>query len=333
MKRKVTQTTGRGLFSRRIHGLPWLLILVFFSSRPLFAQSEEVRTSIYIINVFDMDINQHSYNIDCYIWFKWKGELDPMNIEFVNAVQKWGAMISPFYEEPQLLEDGYFYNGMRYEGRFYHAFDLKRFPLDQHGLDIQIENVDHPIDSLIYVPDTNPTYVREDLVLPGWDILGTSVENQEHHYPMNFGEAGRSEASFSNIIFKLQLRRPFNYFLLKLLLPLLIVITVSTGALMINPGSFDSRISLPIGGLLSTVFLQQSYSSALPDVGYMVLMDKIYLLVYALIAAILLRVVLAGNKVIIEKKHADIARIRKQDRYLVGLLMALLILGIGVLLL
>ncbi|PHN07917.1 ligand-gated ion channel [Flavilitoribacter nigricans] len=308
----------------------WILLL---PARTGLAQPQEVRTGIYLINVYDLDINQHSYYVDCYIWFKWKGELDPMNIEFVNAVEKWGATVVPFYEEPQVLEDGYFYNGMRYEGRFYHAFDLERFPLDQHALDVQIENIDYSQDSLVYVAEENPTYVREDLVLPGWTILGTEVENRTHRYPINFGETGKPEAIFSNFVFELQLRRPFNYFLLKLLLPLLIVICVSLGALLINPVSIDARISLPIGGLLSAVFLQQSYSSALPDVGYMVLMDKIYLLVYALIAAILLRVVLMGNRVIIRKEALDIEQVRKSDRRRIVILTVLLIAGIGLLLL
>lgn len=306
--------------------LPWLV------SNQMLAQAQEVRTGIYLINVYDLDINQHSYYVDCYIWFKWKGERDPMNIEFVNAVEKWGATVVPFYEDPQILEDGYFYNGMRYEGRFYHAFDLERFPLDQHLLDIQIENIDYSQDSLIYVPEEHPTYVREDLVLPGWTILGTQVESQVHHYPINFGETGKPEAAFSNFIFELHLRRPFNYFLLKLLLPLLIVICVSLGALLINPVSIDARISLPIGGLLSAVFLQQSYSAALPDVGYMVLMDKIYLLVYALIAAIMLRVVLTSNRIVSRKEELDMHRIRKNDRRLIGILTFFLVTGIGLLL-
>ncbi|MEZ4830112.1 MAG: hypothetical protein R3C61_28085 [Bacteroidia bacterium] len=133
----------------------------------------------------------------------------------------------------------------------------------------------------------------------------------------------KKSTAFSDFVLQLSLRRPINYFLLKLLLPVLIVIIASLGALLIHPSSIDARISLPIGGLLSAVFLQQSYSSALPDVGYMVLMDKIYLLVYALIAAIMLRVVVAGNRVTGLKKAADTPAIMRRDRQMiVGLILA-----------
>ncbi|MCB0629312.1 MAG: hypothetical protein R2824_04050 [Saprospiraceae bacterium] len=332
MKHHYLKSRGNRLTSGLERYLLFILLLGLTGSALAQEDQQKVYTGIYLINIYDLDINQHSYYIDCYMWFKWKGERDPMNIEFVNAVEKWGATIEPFYEEPLLQDDGYYYNGMRYEGRFYHAFELERFPLDQHGLDVQIENVDYPIDSLIYLPEEGATYIREDLSLPGWTIQGADVESAFHHYPVSFGADGKQEANFSNFIFRLQLRRPFNYFILKLLLPLLIVISVSLGALLINPASIDARISLPIGGLLSAVFLQQSYNSALPDVGYMVLMDKIYLLVYALIAAILLRVVLVGNKVIVQKDTLNMQLIRKKDRRLILLLLLLLLAGIGILL-
>ncbi len=312
-----------------------LLLLALGGAAPAQSgpQPQEVETGIYLINVFDLDINRHSFYADCYIWFRWKGELDPMNIEFVNAVDKWGATVAPFYEEAQVLEDGSYYNGMRYEGRFYHAFDLERFPLDEHQLDLRIENVDYSSDSLVYVADSSAAFIREDFHLPGWDLLEASSQSQNHTYPVNFGNAGKAASAYSNFTFFFRLRRPLNYFLLKLLLPILIVIIASLGALFIHPSSIDARISLPIGGLLSTVFLQQSYSSALPDVGYMVLMDKIYLLVYALIAAIMLRVVLAGNRVAGMKKAADLEAIRRKDRYLVMGMILVLAGGIGILLL
>lgn len=310
----------------------------FLMGQSLFAQTSQpeaspqmVFTGTYLINVFDLDINRHSFYVDCYIWFKWKGELDPMNIEFVNAVDKWGATIAPFYEEPKLLDDGYYYNGMRYEGRFYHAFNLERFPLDHHILDMQIENIDYSIDSLIYIADTHAAHVREDFHLPGWDILGLTVESQPHNYPVNFGDMSKSSTAFSDFVLQLSLRRPLNYFLLKLLLPVLIVIIASLGALLIHPSSIDARISLPIGGLLSAVFLQQSYSAALPDVGYMVLMDKIYLLVYALIAAVMLRVVVAGNRVTGLKKAADTAFIMKRDRQMIVGFVLAFVLGLLIL--
>lgn len=257
---------------------------------------QKVYTGIYLMNIYDLNVSAYSFYADFYLWFRWKGDIDPTNIEFVNALEKWGFTVEPFYEEHKELEDGYLYNGMRIEGRFYHSFQLNEFPLDKHVLDIRMENIDYPADSLIYVPDTSRFLLREDFKIPGWNILGAKMATHNNAYRTNLGEPATASTVFSNFDFLLTISRPRSYFLLKLMLPLLVVLIASLGGLFIFPPHIDARSSLPIGGLLSCVFLQQSYSDALPDIGAMVLMDRIYLLSYLLIAAILLRIIVASNR-------------------------------------
>ncbi|MCB0548897.1 MAG: hypothetical protein KDD19_15060 [Phaeodactylibacter sp.] len=308
-----------------------LLPLLLFSQASSNAGPQKVYAGVYLMNLYDLNINEHSFNADFYLWFKWKGERNPMNIEFVNSVEKWGFTQVEFSEEPELQPDGYWYNGMRIEGRFYHPFALYGFPLDRHQLDIHIENVDYPQDSLVYLPDSSGAFIRQGFQIPGWKIEGCSMEGRTNRYQSNFGESGKAAAAYSNFTLQLSISRPLNYFILKLMLPLLIVIIASLGALFIHPVQLDARISLPIGGLLTSVFLQQSYSSALPDVGYMVLMDKIYLLGYALIVCIMLRAILVGNRIGRLKKKADIPAIIRMDRRLAWLLLAFFTIGVAVL--
>jgi hypothetical protein len=139
------------------------------------------------------------------------------------------------------------------------------------------------------------------------------MSTHTNFYQTNFGESPNARVSaYSNFTFNLTIARPLSYFLLKLMLPLLIVILASLGSLLIHPQYIDVRISLPIGALLSCVFLQQSYSSALPDVGYMVLMDRIYLVSYLLIAAVMLRVIVVGNRT--ARLAGDLSAIHRADR-------------------
>jgi len=275
--------------------------------------AQNVKTGMYLMNLYDLDVNQYSFYADFYLWFNWQGGRDPMNIEFVNAVEKWGFSQSNFHEEAREKADGSLYNGMRAEGRFYHSFDLRRFPLDRHELDIRIENVEFPADSLVFLPDTTGELFRQDFVIPGWRIEDAAVVSQTYRYATDFGEPDQAGSRFSNFTFQLTVSRPLSYFLLKLLLPLVVVMLACFGSLFIHPSYIDARISLPIGGLLSCVFLQQSYSSALPDVGYMVLMDKIYLLSYLLIGLVMLRVVIGGNR-LLGHAQADPLRLLRIDR-------------------
>lgn len=199
-------------------------------------QAQKVYTGIYLMNVYDLDINEFSFYADFYIWFRWKGERDPTNIEFVNAIEKWGFTKEMFHEETKVLPDGYNYNGMRVEGRFYHSFLLDDFPLDRHNLDIQMENVVYPLDSLVYMPDTSTILLRNGFIIPGWEIQNASLNTHHNFYNTNFGEPGRTGAAFSNFTFNLTITRPTSYYLMKLMLPLLIVMLASLG------GALDTSI-------------------------------------------------------------------------------------------
>lgn len=305
-----------------------ILALVFFPIlAPAQQEAEEAHCGVYLMNLYDLNVSEYSFYADFYVWMKWQGERYPLDIEFVNAVEKWGFTQLDFSDTVQVLPDGSNYGGMRIEGRFFHSFDLRRFPLDRHDLDIRMEHVQYPLDSLVFRPEVQDNLFRKDFAIPGWKIEGAKLETHSNFYDTDFGEPGSGSSSYSNFTFKLTIARPLSYFLLKLLLPLLVVIIASLGGLLIHPNYIDARISLPIGGLLSCVFLQQSYSSALPDVGYMVLMDKIYLISYMLIAAIMLRIILVGNR-LSRKKGYDADTLFRKDRRYSGWFFLVYLLGI-----
>jgi hypothetical protein len=279
------------------------------------------------MNLYDLDMQKHTFYADFYVWFKWKGTLDPTtNLEFVNCIEKWGFTQTAIDDSTMVLKNGYNYKSMRVEGRFYHAFEWARFPLDAHKVTIQMENSLYTADSLVFVPDVGGASLRKDFTMPGWNMSGCDLAIGTNDYHNNFGLADNKTDVFSTATFSLGIARPWNYFLWKLMLPLAIVIFSSIGALLIEPTYIDARISLPIGGLLTTVFLQQSYSDALPDVGYMVLMDKIYLLSYIIIAAVMWQVMVAGN-MIASVKADEPEKIRHREKILTIIFSLIFIIG------
>ena len=311
--------------------LPVALILyvVFCPWLAQAAPPQEVRVGMYLMNLYDLNMDEHSFYADFYIWFKWKGDIDPTEFEFVNSIEKWSIAANPSGDgSDSLLADGSNYRIFRVEGRFFHSFLLGHFPLDRHALDIQIENPEHPADSLVYLPDTSGATIRKTLQLVGWETRGCALRSGVHDYGTDFGNPLENARQYSNLAFTLILARPINYFLLKMLLPLLVVLLVSLGALMLHPSYIDTRSSLPIGALLTAVFLQQSYSNALPDTGYMVLMDKIYLLAYVLISLVLLQVIRSGNWLVRPKSSLPEPKLIRKERRLAALYLFLFLAGV-----
>ena len=87
----------------------------------------------------------------------------------------------------------------------------------------------------------------------------------------------------------------------------------------------DTRVALPTTGLLTMVFLQQSYTSSLPDTGNLVLLDRIYVLAYLVIIATLITAMRGAHRV--EATPDDVVSIRRIDRLVLTTASLLMIAG------
>jgi hypothetical protein len=293
------------------------------------AQAEQVETGIFAMNLYDIDAARNTYYLDFYLWFKWQGDIDPTgSLELANGVEDWGVSSVPVYEEPEELPDGSFYQAWRVEGRFVQPLILERYPLDRHNLNTLVENSVYTTDQLVYVADAKESGFSDTLAVPDWEIQGFEVASLVRQYTTNFGDPRiGDEAQHSVFQYSLKIARPVSFFLWKLLLPLIIVVATSWGSLLLNPQHIDSRIGLPVTGLLTAVFLQESYSSNLPDVGYLVLLDRIYAVAYILIFISILEAIVTAEWINDERPDGYQQAIQL-DRLLLKAQTAVLLVGI-----
>jgi hypothetical protein len=295
------------------------------------ATAQQVKTGFYPINVYQLDLSSNTYYVDTYIWFNWKGKIDPIaNLELSNAVEEWGMNQQPGYPEPQKQPDGSLYQIIRVEGRFFQPLELEKYPLDQQRLGILIENSIYTAKDLVYTIDTQDSGFADTLAIQGWQVTGWKAESLLRSYQSRFGDRAAALDPYSIAHYELLIARPISYFLWKLLLPLVIVLVSSWGALLLNPKYVDMRIEIPVTALLTTVFLQQSYSFALPEVGYLVLLDKIYALAYLLIISALMEAIITADWVQDEKPE-DYARVMRLDRPFLAIQFLVLVFGVLVL--
>lgn len=257
------------------------------------ASAQQVTVGFYPVSVYQLDMASNTYYVDTYVWLRWKGDIDPTGtIEFTNMVEEWGKQQENLLSEPKVLPDGSKYQIMRVEGRFVQPFSLADYPLDKQKLSIMVEDTTNGADALSYVIDKDSSGIGDSLQIPGWKLAGWTSQIFKHEYGTKFGEDATPSA-YSAAQFSINISRPLSFFFWKLLLPLFIVLGAALSALLIRPQDLDVRSALPAGALLTAIFLQKSYSDGLPDLGYLILMDKIYLVVYALIVLTLIRAIFA----------------------------------------
>ncbi len=281
--------------------------------------AQQVKIGFYPVAIYDLDQASNTFYADTYVWLRWKGDIDPSStIEFTNMVEEWGKLMEPLMEKPKELPDGSKYQQFRVEGRFVQPFSLADYPLDHHNLGIRIEDTTNGVNQLAYVLDESSTGIDQRLEIPGWKLKGWKSEILEHAYGTNFGEV-EQPSSYSVANFEMVIERPLSFFLWKQMLPLAIVVMAALVALLVNPRSIDARLALPMGALLSAIFLQRGYSDTLPDLGYLVFMDKIYLVAYPLILLVLIRSIVAFAKAG-NASDTEIQQIQTTDRKVIVVL-------------
>lgn len=105
-------------------------------------------------------------------------------------------------------------------------------------------------------------------------------------------------------------------------------------ALLLKPNWVDLRTAMPATALLTAVFLQSSYSVNLPDLSYLVLMDKIYVLAYATFIATLALIIWSNQRMkgcevddLISVRRVDLIAALVQFVIFTGILIFLIIAG------
>ena len=78
---------------------------------------------------------------------------------------------------------------------------------------------------------------------------------------------------------------------IKTFVPIMLIVICSALVFYVRPRYIEGRIGLGITALLTLVALQLASGSSLPDVDYLMMLDKIYLLAYIFIIIALARVV------------------------------------------
>ena len=298
------------------------------------AQSQQVETGIFVMNLYDLDISSNTCSLDFYVWFKWKGNLDPTaNLEYFNGVSDSDTTSVPSYKKPEKLPDGRFFQAVRVEGRFVQPFALAKYPLDQQNLTISLEDSVSTVDQMVYVADNKQSGYSSKISIPGWEIQAADMSSLVHEYTTNFGDPRLGDVTqYSILQYSLTVSRPVSFFVWKLLLPLVIVVAASWGTLLLKPQYVDSRIALSVTALLTTVFLQQSYSSTLPNIGYLVLLDKIYALAYLLITISILEAIITADW-IKDETPENSARVVRLDRTLLAIQILVFVGGVVLLML
>jgi len=245
-----------------------------------------VYTGIDINSISDLSVKNSSCVIDCYIWFRFEGEFDDSNIEFVNSVDPL-SLGRPVIEERTgpLTTRAY-----RLKAPFKVNFQFHEYPFDKQVLRVQFRHVKQTRDKLIYITDLlgmrlKSSKKRTFSSLSSWAtdsvmfFQNIITNNSTLGVPKFFNS--RNSIKYSQFNAQIQIKRRIVSFLIKNLILIFVMIMISYVTYYIPADVFPIRISIGMSTLLTTAFSHIKLSQEIP-VGYILAIEHAFFTVYGL---------------------------------------------------
>lgn len=214
----------------------------------------------------------------------WHPELQVMNQQRLSTTFPLMAQIEP---------DGRVSVIQRYWGQFSNPLALHDFPFDQHGFKVEIAALaggPDEIEILATMSGQRRSGMADKLSLPDWDITEWNVHANSEAFDEGL-------TSMVGVNFEFHAKRRLGYYMIKVLLPLLMIVMMSWIVFWIHPSESGSQISVSITSMLTLIAYRFALGASLPVVSYLTKMDWFILVSTILVFVALLEAVLTSRLV------------------------------------
>ena len=284
----------------------------------------EISVLIWVVDIHGIDSAQQSFIADIVVVFRWK---DPRLAHTGTGVahyaldQIWNPRVSIENETssvshrlPDSVEveaDGTVLYRQRYDGSFTQALRLKSFPFDKQTFRVHLVAVRYSPNEVQFVPDQQWVKaglrqgggISPSITLPDWTVEQLDIKT--------LGYALVPGVEYSGYVFEFTALRNVQHYILKVILPLVLIVIMSWTVFWIDPIHSNSQISVAVTSMLTLIAYRFAIDSQLPRLPYMTCLDAFILtstvLVFFSLIEVLITTILETNQ---QRKLA-----KKIDRY------------------
>lgn len=259
-----------------------LLSLSLFSANVCAQEEpEKVKVGIYVTNIYDIDFAKNAYTIQFWSWFHHNDAAYKPNktTEIMNAksVQKQASN-----EE---VVTGVNWDTAKVKAVINQDWKVANFPFDVQKFSIIIEDIDLPVEDLVFYGDTQASKIDPDAIPPGWKLKKFEIVPSVNTYKTAFGDpsaASNVKQEYSRLSVDIYLERNgwrlfsttfIGFFVATALLLVVFVITSIPKAVAEIPQ--QPRITLIVGALFSAVGSVYGLSAKLPYTTEFTLADSL----------------------------------------------------------
>jgi len=244
--------------------------------------ANEVKIGTYILNIRKLEVASGTWIVDFYVWMIWENDkLNPLNFEIMNGAVDFKD--EPVFDTIEVEGRTFKWVAHRIVSTITNGLNFKDYPLDIQKLTIEFEDRELSIDKMKYIINPEENNIDDLVKIQGWEIKRKFSELATHKYKTSFGyDDGSNEDGlvYSRYIFGISISRPRFSSMLKLLLPLSIILSLSFLSFALSPDKISQRISLGISTVFTSVAYHINLTSAIPQVSYLTLADRLMISCY-----------------------------------------------------
>jgi hypothetical protein len=268
-----------------------------------------VDLGLRLIDITEINSREETFTLEAVLYVDW---VDP--IQGANPGQ-WGEATAddrlkemewwpaPEFENGRGIRDR---SGMllsiseegviEYEERFSMTMasemELRQFPFDTQILPINLLIGGGSEEFVrLEVSEYSPGLIR----LPEWNITDESFSHQIEKGIRPYGV--EDSPLFSRAVFAIEIQRRWGFYFWRIILPLLIITTVSWSVLWMKNEALGSRLTVSFTALLTVVAFNFIVSDTLPRIAYLTFLDSLITLTYVWLALTIIQSVIICRRV------------------------------------
>jgi hypothetical protein len=280
-------------------------------------EERQVWIGFHVLELSQVNIRKGEFQADLYYWIRYRTPQEPTDTALMENLEFMNGNVAIHREVDRKAVGDWTYVAWRVQGAFHWLPELQRYPLDTQKLPIRIEHANLQTQAYEFIDDddsyrlggtpVNRWGIGNAVRVPDYDIKEVNRNSLVYKYETNFGdpEVVTPDTNFSRFELVVHMDRRFEPYLIKILVPLIIILTVAYLVFFVPADALETAAALTVTSLLASIAFQMTLASGMPENGYMVTSDRIFHLCYLLIMLAMSETVLTFN---LEKNgHAILA--------------------------
>jgi hypothetical protein len=264
-----------------------------------------VEIGIVVMGLTNLSERAGSWDADFYLYERWPATAGfTPQTEVVNEATRHSTQF-----DAAELRDGFCQRSRRIHSTLRCAYNLRAFPFDRQVLPLEISDDQFDSREVVYSDLAHPLGLDDGVLqmVSGWQVEnGPDFAHKARAFKWESGAPAYDYATFT-----LPVHRHSTFHVTKYFLPLFVIVAIAFSVFWVDADDLSSQATIGVTCVLAAIAFQLAEASNLPEVAYLTLADRVYVVCYLAIGLAVMETIYSNS--LARRGKKDLAA--RIDRY------------------